>query len=201
MKLSDGAVLGRLAWRDANSRPKLSPRMACCTEIKSWYKPLQSQFQSEQITKTAQESAMTNDHNKQSDLFDKGMAMRRQVVGDAHVDASMQGANAFMLVAQQAAVELGWGYIWTRPGLDPKTRSLINLGMLTALRASHELKVHVRGAVRNGCTVEEIQEALLQAAVYAGMPAGLEAFRAANEVLVAEKLVPAQETSKQPGGD
>lgn len=141
------------------------------------------------------------DHDNRSDLFDKGMAMRRQVVGDAHVDASMQGANAFMLVAQQAAVELGWGYIWTRPGLDPKTRSLINLGMLTALRASHELKVHVRGAVRNGCTVEEIQEALLQAAVYAGMPAGLEAFRAANEVLVAEKLVPAQETSKQSGGD
>ena len=136
---------------------------------------------------------MTTDNDDRSGLFDQGMAMRRQVVGDAHVDASMQGASAFMMVAQQAAVELGWGYVWTRPGLDLKTRSLINLGMLTALKATQELKVHVRGAIRNGCSVEEIQEALLQAAVYAGLPAGLEAFRAANEVLVAEGLVPAKQ--------
>jgi 4-carboxymuconolactone decarboxylase len=103
----------------------------------------------------------------------------------------MAGANEFMMAAQHAAVEIGWGYVWARPGLDRKTRSLINLGMLTALRATNELKVHVKGALTNGCTVDEIKETLLQAAVYCGMPAGLEAFRAANEVLVKEGLMPA----------
>ena len=133
---------------------------------------------------------MTDDSPGTANLYEDGMKVRREVVGDAHVDASMGGASAFMLTAQRAAAEVGWGYVWTRPGLDRKTRSLINLGMLTALKASNELKVHVRGAVRNGCTVDEITEALLQAAVYCGLPAGLEAFRAANEVLVAEGLVP-----------
>jgi 4-carboxymuconolactone decarboxylase len=123
-------------------------------------------------------------------LFDLGLPIRREVVGAAHVDRSMAGANEFMMAAQHAAVEIGWGYVWARPGLDRKTRSLINLGMLTALRATNELKVHVKGALTNGCTVDEIREALLQAAVYAGMPAGLEAFRAANEVLVKEGLMP-----------
>ena len=132
------------------------------------------------------------DHPTAETLFEKGLPIRRQVVGATHVDASMAGASEFMLTAQHAATEIGWGYVWTRPGLDLKTRSLINLGMLTALKAQNELKVHVRGAINNGCTVLEIQEALLQAAVYCGLPAGLEAFRAANEVLVAEGLVPAK---------
>jgi 4-carboxymuconolactone decarboxylase len=130
------------------------------------------------------------DHPTAETLFELGLPIRREVVGAAHVDRSMAGANAFMMAAQHAAVEIGWGYIWARPGLDRKTRSLINLGMLAALRAHNELKVHVKGALTNGCTVEEITEALLQAAVYAGMPAGLEAFRAANEVLVKEGLMP-----------
>lgn len=125
-------------------------------------------------------------------LFAQGLPIRREVVGAAHVDRSMARANEFMMAAQTAAVEIGWGYIWARPGLDRRTRSLINLGMLTALRATHELKVHVKGALNNGVTVDEIKEALLQAGVYAGMPAALEAFRAANEVLVAEGLVPAE---------
>jgi 4-carboxymuconolactone decarboxylase len=131
------------------------------------------------------------DHPTADTLFDLGLPIRREVVGAAHVDRSMAGANEFMMAAQHAAVEIGWGYVWARPGLDRKTRSLINLGMLTALRATNELKVHVKGALTNGCTVDEIKEALLQAAVYAGMPAGLEAFRAANEVLVSEGLMPA----------
>jgi 4-carboxymuconolactone decarboxylase len=131
------------------------------------------------------------DHPTADTLFDLGLPIRREVVGAAHVDRSMDGANEFMMAAQHAAVEIGWGYVWARPGLDRKTRSLINLGMLTALRATNELKVHVKGALTNGCTVDEIKEALLQAAVYAGMPAGLEAFRAANEVLVSEGLMPA----------
>ena len=95
-----------------------------------------------------------------------------------------------MLAAQHAAVEVGWGYAWARPGLDRRSRSLMTLGMLTALRATQELKVHVKGALNNGVTVDEIKEALLHAAVYCGLPAALEAFRAANEVLVAEGLVP-----------
>jgi len=132
------------------------------------------------------------DHPTAQTLFEKGLSVRREVVGAKHVDASMAGASDFMLIAQHAATEIGWGYVWTRPGLDLKTRSLINLGMLTALKANNELKVHVRGAINNGCTVLEIQEALLQAAVYCGLPAGLEAFRAANEVLVADGLVPAK---------
>lgn len=132
---------------------------------------------------------MTEQPTAQS-LYEAGLPIRREVVGAAHVDRSMAGANEFMMAAQHAAIEIGWGYVWARPGLDRKTRSLINLGMLTALRATNELKVHVKGALTNGCSVDEIKEALLQAAVYAGMPAGLEAFRAANEVLVKEGLMP-----------
>ena len=134
------------------------------------------------------------DHPTAETLFELGLPVRREVLGAAHVDRSMARANEFMLAAQHAATEIGWGYIWARPGLDRRTRSLINLGMLTALRATEELKVHVRGALNNGVSVEEIKEALLQAAIYCGMPAALEAFRAANEVLVAEGLVPGEAT-------
>ncbi len=132
------------------------------------------------------------DHPTADSLFDQGIAIRREVLGDAHVDRSMAGASDFMLAAQHAAVEIGWGYAWARPGLDRRTRSLMNLALLTALRSNQELKVHVKGALNNGVTVAEIKEALLHAAVYCGLPAALEAFRAANEVLVAEGLVPAQ---------
>ena len=124
-------------------------------------------------------------------LFERGMPVRRAVLGDAHVDASMARANDFTITIQHAAVEMGWGYVWARPGLDRRTRSLVNLGMLTALRSEHELRVHVKGALNNGVTVDEIREVLLQAAVYCGIPAAMEAFRTANEVLVAEGKVPA----------
>jgi 4-carboxymuconolactone decarboxylase len=113
----------------------------------------------------------------------RGLATRREVLGDEHVDRSLSGATEFTAIAQDFVTEYCWGDVWTRPGLDRRTRSLINLGMLTALNRMHEFRVHVRGAINNGCTVEEIRETLLQAIVYCGAPAGLESFRQAQTVL------------------
>ena len=115
-------------------------------------------------------------------MFDAGMAMRRQVVGDAHVDRSLANATELDEEFQQFVAEYAWGAVWTRPGLEKRDRSLLNLGMLTALNRIPELKVHIRGAVNNGLSREEIREALFQSAVYCGVPAALEAFRAAKAV-------------------
>jgi 4-carboxymuconolactone decarboxylase len=115
--------------------------------------------------------------------YARGLATRREVLGDAHVDRSLADATEFTSVAQEFVTESCWGDVWTRPGLDRRTRSLINLAMLTALNRMHEFRVHVRGAVNNGCTIEEIRETLLQAIVYCGAPAGLESFRQAQAVL------------------
>jgi 4-carboxymuconolactone decarboxylase len=117
------------------------------------------------------------------DLFKRGLALRREVLGPAYVDNSMNSANEFMMAFQHITTEWCWGYAWARPGLDRKTRSLMNLAMLTALNRAPEIKLHVRGALNNGVSVEEIKEALLHATVYCGIPAGLDAFKAANEVL------------------
>jgi 4-carboxymuconolactone decarboxylase len=116
-------------------------------------------------------------------LFARGNAMRRQVLGDAHVERSTAKASEFVQSMQTFVTEFCWGAIWTRPGLDLRTRSLLNLGMLTALNRSHELAVHVRGARTNGASVAEIQEVLLQTAIYVGVPAALESFRVAETVL------------------
>lgn len=124
-------------------------------------------------------------------LFERGLPIRRAVLGEEYVDNGLANANDFMMTFQRATTELAWGYAWGRPGLDRKTRSLLNLAMLTALRAHNELKLHVKGALANGVTVDEIKETLLHATIYCGIPAGLEAFKAANEVLVAEGRVPA----------
>jgi 4-carboxymuconolactone decarboxylase len=115
--------------------------------------------------------------------YERGLATRREVLGDEHVDRSLRSATEFTAAAQELVTEYCWGAVWTRPGLDRRTRSLINLAMLTALGRMHEFRVHVRGAVNNGCTVEEIRETLLQATVYCGAPAGLESFRQAQAVL------------------
>ena len=115
-------------------------------------------------------------------LFDRGLKVRREVLGDAYVDRSLQSGTEFRKPMQELVTEFCWGSVWSREGLDRKTRSLVNLGMLTALNRSTELAAHVRGAVNNGATKEEIQEVLLQTAVYCGMPAGLEAFRVAEKV-------------------
>ena len=117
------------------------------------------------------------------ELFDRGLTVRREVLGPAYVDGSLKSANEFMMAFQRMTTEWCWGYAWTRPGLDRKTRSLINLAMLTALNRAPEIKLHVRGALNNGVTVDEIKEVLLHATVYCGIPAGLDAFKAANEVL------------------
>ncbi len=123
-------------------------------------------------------------------LFDRGLALRREVLGPEYVDASMASANAFMLAFQHITTEWCWGYAWTRPGLDRKTRSLLNLAMLTALNRAAEIKLHVRGAINNGVSVDEIKETLLHATVYCGIPAGLDAFKAANEVLLQMGAIP-----------
>jgi 4-carboxymuconolactone decarboxylase len=117
------------------------------------------------------------------DLFERGLKLRREVLGDAYVDSSLNNANDFSMAIQHIATEWGWGYAWGRPTLDKKTRSKINLAMLTALGRMHELRLHVRGAVTNGVTIDEIKEILIHATAYCGIPAGLDAFRTANEVL------------------
>lgn len=111
------------------------------------------------------------------------MQIRSEVTGAAHVQRSWNQATDFSRPMQELATEAGWGLIWGRPGLDRRTRSLLNLAMLVALGKSTELGVHVRGAVNNGCTLTEIQEAMLQASIYAGLPCGLEGFRVAQRVL------------------
>ena len=115
--------------------------------------------------------------------FEAGMQVRRDVLGAEHVERSMANASDFAMPMQELVTEFCWGGVWTRPGLDRRTRSLLNLGMLTALNRMHEFGVHVRGAVNNGCTVDEIHEVLLQTAVYCGVPAALESFRVAEQVL------------------
>ena len=122
----------------------------------------------------------------ESEQYDAGLLVRKDVLGEEYVEASVAGADEFMMAFQRLTTEWAWGYVWTRPGLDRKSRSLLNIAILTALGRSPELKLHVRGALVNGVTADEIKEALIQATVYCGIPAGLEAFKAAHEVLVRE---------------
>ncbi|MGD9961378.1 MAG: carboxymuconolactone decarboxylase family protein [Nocardioides sp.] len=109
--------------------------------------------------------------------------MRRKVLGEAHVSRSLDNVSDFGRPIQDMVTEYCWGVVWSRDGLDLRTRSLLNLVMLTALNRPHELAVHVRGALRNGVTVPEIQEALMQSAVYVGVPAALESFRIAEKAV------------------
>ena len=118
-----------------------------------------------------------------SELYDRGMKIRREVLGDEYVDNALKNADEFSKPFQEIVTEVAWGTAWSRGVLTRKERSLINLAMLAALGRSHELEIHLRGALRNGCSQEQIREALIQAAVYAGMPVGVEAFRVARKVL------------------
>ncbi len=115
--------------------------------------------------------------------FDKGLAMRQQVMGADFVAAAMGKVTDFTRPLQQHITRNAWGDVWQRDGLDLKTRSLVTVAMLTALGKSHELKGHVRGALNNGASITEIQEVLLHATIYCGVPAAVEAFRAAAEVI------------------
>ncbi|MGF1682158.1 carboxymuconolactone decarboxylase family protein [Photobacterium minamisatsumaniensis] len=118
-----------------------------------------------------------------SDKFEEGLAIRRQVLGADYVDASINNATDFTMPMQELVTKYCWGEVWGRDTLPLKTRSMINLAMITALNRPHELKLHVRGALNNGCTKEEIREVLLQTAIYCGVPAAIDAFRTAKEVI------------------
>jgi 4-carboxymuconolactone decarboxylase len=115
--------------------------------------------------------------------FDQGLAMRKQVMGEDFVARAFAGMTEFTAPLQQHITRNAWGDVWQRPGLDLKTRSLVTVAMLTALGKQHELKGHVRGALNNGATVQEIQEVLLHATIYCGVPTAVEAFRSAAEVV------------------
>ncbi|EWS64326.1 4-carboxymuconolactone decarboxylase [Hydrogenophaga sp. T4] len=119
----------------------------------------------------------------QDEQYDKGLATRREVMGDAFVDRALAGTTPFTQPIQDHISRAAWGDVWQRDGLDRKTRSLVTVAMLTALGKQHELKGHVRGALNNGASVQEIQEVLLHAAIYCGIPTSVEAFRTAAEVV------------------
>jgi 4-carboxymuconolactone decarboxylase len=120
-------------------------------------------------------------------LFDQGLQTRRDVLGSEYVDKAIANADDFSKPLQELVTQYCWGDVWNRPGLERKTRSLLNLAMLTALNRPHELKLHIRGALNNGVTKEEIREVFLQAAIYCGVPAGVESFRIAKEVFSESK--------------
>jgi 4-carboxymuconolactone decarboxylase len=122
------------------------------------------------------------------ELFDKGLRVRREVLGAEYVDNALKNADDFTRPIQELVTQVAWGEIWTRPGLDRRTRSFMNLAMITALNRPHELKLHVRGALNNGLTKAEIMEVFLQTAIYCGMPAALDSFRIAKEVFAELKI-------------
>ena len=117
-----------------------------------------------------------------SELFEKGLQIRREVLGAEYVDASISQADDFSRPLQELVTEYCWGNVWSRPGLDRKTRSLLNLAMLTALNRPHEVKLHLKGALNNGCSKNDIMEVLLQSAIYCGVAAAMDSLRAAKEV-------------------
>ncbi|MEH7387597.1 4-carboxymuconolactone decarboxylase [Bacillus sp. JJ1521] len=118
------------------------------------------------------------------ELFNKGLEIRRSVLGAEYVDSSIQNADDFNMPMQELVTQYCWGEVWGREGLDRKTRSIINLAMITALNRPHELKLHVRGAINNGLTKDDIKEVFLQTAIYCGVPAAIDSFRTAKEVFV-----------------
>lgn len=120
-----------------------------------------------------------------ADRFEDGLAVRREVLGAEHVDRALERASEFDRPLQDLVTRYCWGEVWTRPGLDRGTRSLLNVAMLTALNRPKELAGHVRGALTNGCTAEQVSEVILQAAIYCGVPAALDSSRVAREVIEA----------------
>lgn len=116
-----------------------------------------------------------------NEKFERGLALRKQVLGADYVEKSMASADDFSLPMQELSTEYCWGHVWTRPGLQLRERSLINIAMISALNRPHELKLHVKAALNNGLTREEIREVILQVAVYCGVPAGIDSTRIARE--------------------
>jgi 4-carboxymuconolactone decarboxylase len=115
------------------------------------------------------------------DLFERGLAIRKAVLGKDYVEKSIASADDFSRPMQELSTEYCWGHVWSRPGLERRDRSLINLAMISALNRPHELKLHVKGALANGVTREEMREVFLQVAIYCGVPAGIDSFRIARE--------------------
>lgn len=124
--------------------------------------------------------------------FEAGLTIRREVLGAEYVDKALAGADSFNREFQELATEFCWGGTWARGVLERKTRSMLNLCMLSALNRPHEFKLHFRGALTNGCTLDELKEVLLQLTVYCGIPAGVEAFRLAREVLDEQGIEPGE---------
>ena len=122
--------------------------------------------------------------------FEKGLATRRAVLGADYVDRAIASADDFSRPMQELVTEYCWGEIWNRPGLDRKTRSMLNLAMLTALNRPHEVRLHVRGAINNGLTKQQISEIFLQAAIYCGVPAAIDSVRIAREVFKEMEAAP-----------
>ncbi len=118
----------------------------------------------------------------EKEMFEKGLSIRKSVLGAEFVDKAIASADDFNRPLQEIVTQYCWGEIWGRPGLDKKTRSLLNLAMLSALNRPHEVKMHIKGALTNGVTKEEIREVFLQVAIYCGVPAGVDSFRIAKEV-------------------
>jgi len=116
-----------------------------------------------------------------NEKFEKGLALRKQVLGAEYVEKSMAAADSFSMPMQELSTEYCWGHVWTRPGLELRERSLINIAMISALNRPHELKLHVKAALNNGLTREQIREVILQVAVYCGVPAGIDSTRIARE--------------------
>ena len=123
-----------------------------------------------------------------TDLYKRGLEIRRRVLGDEYVDRALANVDAFNSEFQELVSEYCWGKVWGRSALSDQQRSLNNLSMMAALNRPHEFKIHMRGALRNGCSLDEIRDTLLQVAIYCGIPAGVEAFRLAREVLDAEGI-------------
>ena len=117
------------------------------------------------------------------ELFERGLKIRKSVLGAEFVDKAIAAADDFNMPLQRLVTEYCWGACWGRDGLPKKTRSLLNIAMISSLNRNHELKLHVKGAIRNGCTREEIREVLLQVAIYCGVPAAVDSFRVAKEAL------------------
>lgn len=117
------------------------------------------------------------------ELFDRGLAIRKSVLGAEYVERSIAAADDFTRPLQRLVTEYCWGALWGREELPKTMRSLINIALLSTLNRPHELKIHVKGAIRNGCTKEEIREVLLQVGIYAGIPAAVDSFRVAKEAL------------------
>lgn len=117
-----------------------------------------------------------------SSKFEKGLEVRKAVLGEEYVNRSINSATDFNRPMQELVTEYCWGEVWTRPGLERRERSLLNLAMITALNRPHELKLHIRGALNNGLTKDEIKEVFLQCAIYCGVPAAIDSFRTAQQV-------------------